>query len=152
MMKKIYLAGNISNNPETYEWRKKVAEVLGAKYVISNPAANKFNRKLLRETKMDVEQFKDEAIKRSQGILIAKDFSLVKDADLIIANMKILTPEKPLIGTLFELAWCWEFHKPVIAIVGDNWFCRHPFTVKTFSATCDTVEEACDIVTEFFVD
>jgi len=150
-MRKIYLAGSISTNPETYLWRERVTEILKGEYILLNPAANPFNKELLKKYP-DPEKFKKNAIRKSQGILITKDHQLVKESDIILVNMALLTPEKPFIGTLYELAWGWMYHIPVIAIVGDNWYCKHPFTEYTFTATVDTPEEACDLIRYFFVE
>jgi len=151
-MKKIYLAGNISANLDTYKWRDLATELLKDRYIIINPAANPFNKDLLKKYDDDPEKFKKMAVKKSQGILISKDYQLVMESDIILVNMAIITPEKPLIGTLFELAWSWEHNKPVIAVVGDNWWCKHPFPVDSFSAVADSVEEACDLIKYFFVE
>jgi len=150
--KRIYLAGNISADPKTYEWREKVTQLLSENYQIMNPAANQFNKDLLSKGVNDPEKFKKMAIKKSQHILIAKDHQLVQDADIILVNLAINTPDKPLLGTIYELAWAWMYRKPVIAIVGDNWYCKHPFVVSTLSGTADTVEEAVDLIKYFFVD
>ncbi len=152
MKKVIYLAGNISSDPETYKWREKATEMLSSDYLIFNPAANKFNKKLLKDAEGDVEEFVKKAIERSQGILITKDFNLVQHADLLLANMSIVTPDKPMVGTLFELAWAWYLRKPVVAIISDNLYCKHPFTKNSFSATTSSLEEACMLIKLFFVE
>lgn len=150
--KRIYLAGNISSDPATYKWREKAEELLEPDYTVLNPAANKFNKKLLKESKGDVAEFVQKAIDRSQEILIAKDHQLVDSADIILVNLTIITPEKPLIGTLYELAWSWLAKKPVIAIVADNIYCKHPFPASTFSATVATLDEAVELIKYFFVE
>lgn len=175
-MKTVYLCGNISPDPETYAWRDKASELL-EKYGFKalNPAANKFNRFLLKKFGGKVEEIDDwlnAAIEKSKGILIVKDYNLVYKADIILANLKLVTPEKPPLGTVFELAWAWQLRKPIIAIVGEivpvhftcpkcseesifdtiNLYCKHPFPASTFSATVDNVEDACRLIKEFFVE
>jgi len=150
MKKYIYLAGNISNDPETYKWREDATKLLESEYNILNPAANKFNKNLIKYNKKDLEEFKKDAINKSKNILIVKDFQLVNKADIILVNLQLLTPDKPLIGTIYELAWAWCLKKPVIAIIADNWWCKHPFPASTFSATAETLEEACTIIKYFF--
>jgi nucleoside 2-deoxyribosyltransferase len=148
--KSIYLAGNISSDIETYKWREKATQLLEAQYTILNPAANKFNKMLIKQHKTDLEEFKKDAIKKSQGILIVKDYQLVVRADIILVNLQIITPDKPMIGTMFELAWAWQLKKPVIAIVDEGWYSKHPFPFATFSARVETLEGACDIIKYFF--
>ncbi len=150
MKKKIYLAGNISSDPATYKWREKATELLESNYTILNPAANKFNRAILKESKGDVKAFVKKAIEQSQDILISKDHQLVESADIILVNLTLITPDKPLIGTLFELAWAWFIKKPVVAIVNTNIYCTHPFPKATFSATVESLEEACELIKYFF--
>ena len=147
---KVYLAGNISSNPETYEWREVATQLLTPYYEVLNPSSNPFNTALLKEFTGDIESFKVAAINRAQHILLVKDYNLVLSANIILANMALVTPGKPLIGTLFELAWAWQLRKPVIAIVGDNWYCKHPFPTSTFAATANSVEDACMLIHEFF--
>ena len=150
MKKKVYLAGNISSDPATYKWREEATVILEPKFIILNPAANKFNRLLIKEHKADVEEFKKDAIKKSQGILIVKDYQLVAKSDIILVNQQIITPDKPMIGTLFELAWAWQLKIPVIAIAADNWYCNHPFPRATFAARAETLKDACDLILYFF--
>jgi len=150
-LKKVYLCGNISTDPETYAWREKATLLLKG-YRMLNPARNKFNQQLLKDHNSDPNKFTHEALKRSQGILIIKDFNLVQQADIILANLTLITPEKPLIGSVYELAWAWLLKKPVIAIIADNLYCQHPFPVETFSATASNLEEACKIIRTFFAE
>ncbi len=150
-MKTIYLAGNISSNPETYEWREKATKLLTG-YKILNPAANKFNEALIKQHEGDSSGFTREAIKKSQHILIIKDFNLVQSVDIILVNLQLITPDKPPVGTIFELAWGWLLKKPIVAIVGDNLYCIHPFPTATFSATVDNLEDACKLIKEFFAE
>lgn len=148
--KSIYLAGNISSDIETYKWREKATQLLEAQYTILNPAANKFNKMLIKHHKTDIEEFKKDAVRKSQGILIVKDYQLVNRADIILVNLQIITEDKPMIGTMFELAWAWQLKKPVIAIVADNWYSKHPFPFASFAARVMTLEEACEIIKYFF--
>jgi len=148
--RKIYLAGNISSDPETYKWREEATKLLKDKYTILNPAANKFNKTLIKDHKGDAGGFLEEAIGKSQAILITKDFALVNSADIILVNLQIVTPEKPLIGTLFELSWAWLLRKPIIAIMGNNIYSKHPFVTCAISAKVNSVEEAAEVIKEFF--
>ncbi len=148
--KKIYLAGNISSDPATYKWRVRAIELLSEKFIVLNPTANYFNKKLLKDHKGDTESFIKEVVSRSQRILIVKDFNLVQSSDIILVNVALVTPDKPPIGTVYELAWSWLLKKPIIAIVGDNLYSKHPFTRATFSAEVDTLEDAVTLIEEFF--
>lgn len=52
--------------------------------------------------------------------IIMGDYMSVKKADLIIANLDNFGSQRPLTGTLFELAWCWQMKKPFIIIAPDK--------------------------------
>lgn len=154
MRKRIYLAGNISADPATYKWRDEATKLLEKDYTILNPAANKFNKEMLKAHRKegDQEKFVEDAVNRSQHVLIVKDYQLIASADIILVNVQIVTPEKPPLGTVFELAWAWQLKKPVIAIVGDNLYSKHPFPAAVFSATAETVSEACGLIQYFFTE
>ena len=148
--KRVYLAGNISSDARTYEWRLRATELLKDRYTILNPALNKFNQELLKKAEDNPDAFFKRAIKKSQRILIVKDHQLVASSDIVLLNLSIVTPEKPPIGTIFEIDWTWILRIPLIAVVADNVYCKHPFLTSAFSATAETVEEACEIIRDFF--
>lgn len=151
--KKIYLAGTINSNPKTYEWREEAKEALGRHYKILDPTNNRFNKKAIKEHKGDPKEFTQHCIDDSQGILIVKDFNLVKQSDILLVNLNYVIAEKPSIGTMFELAWAWLLKIPVIAIAGDDLYSKHPFVAGgAVSAWAKDLEEACKIIEDFFVD
>ena len=66
------------------------------------------------------------------GLLVPKDKMYVMKSTGALANMNHYDTEKPMIGTMFELAWYHENnHKAVIGIFkGDptkDKYCNHPF-------------------------
>ena len=160
MKKIIYLAGNISSDPRTYEWRELAVKLLSEKYEVLNPAANSFNKKLLKYNKPDeVDKFVRDAVRKSQRILIVKDFNLVNKSDIILVDLTLVTPGKPPLGTIFELAWSWMLRKPVIAILPKNTedlkgleklYATHPFITSSISGIAHSVEEAIELILEFF--
>jgi nucleoside 2-deoxyribosyltransferase len=56
----------------------------------------------------------------SPQAIIMGDYMSVKKADLVIANLDTFGSQRPLTGTLFELAWCWQMQKPFIIIAPDK--------------------------------
>ncbi len=152
----VYLAGNISNDPRTYEWREKFESAMEdePKVIVVNPCANKFNQ-AMRNATADGLAFAKEAKKRSQKILRAKDYQLVKMCSAIVVNLALSSPEKPLVGTIQELTWARDvFYVPVIAITEgvDNIYTSHPWIDECCSAKVGTVEEAADMIKIFFLD
>ena len=69
----VYLAGSISRDIRTYEWREEFEDLMEGdpNFVIVNPCKNKFNQSL-RDYKGDNSAFIKEAVSRSQGILKPK--------------------------------------------------------------------------------
>jgi len=152
----VYLAGTINEDPRTYEWREKFTELVAdePKVVIINPCANKFNQSMKNAGGTGLE-FTKEATKRSQKILRAKDYQLVKMCNAIIVHLGFANPEKPMIGTVQELTWARDiFYVPVIAITGgeENIYTTHPWIDECCSAKVETVEEAADMIKTFFLE
>lgn len=161
----IYLAGNISGDDRTYLWREEFTELMqdsikGGDVVIVDPCANPFNQGI-RKFSSSGGEFVNEARKRSQRILRAKDYQLVKMCNLVVVNLHLVDPTKPMIGTVQELAWANDiFYTPVIGIIGkpDEWdglshvYVNHPWIDECCSAKVETVEDAAETVKEFFLD
>ena len=152
----IYLAGNISEDNRTYEWREEFTELMEgiSNVVIVNPCANKFNQGMKNATEDGI-SFVKEAKKRSQKILRAKDYQLVKMSSVIVVNLELISMEKPLIGTIQELTWARDvFYIPVIAITGkeDNIYTSHMWVDECCSAKVETVEEAAEMIKTFFLE
>ena len=152
----IYLAGNISEDNRTYEWREDFTKLMLdiPNVVIVNPCANKFNQAMKDATDSGL-AFTKEAKKRSQKILRAKDYQLVKMCSVIVVNLELVGVEKPLIGTVQELTWARDiFYLPVIAITGgvNNIYTHHPWIDECCSAKVDTVEEAVEMIKTFFLE
>lgn len=63
-------------------------------------------------------------------------------------------PDKPLLGSFFELAW--YFDSPEKAVVGfadnmDDYLVQHPFVQQAVTVWCETVEEACYYIGKYFI-
>ena len=121
----VYLAGSISRDIRTYEWREEFEELMNndPNFVIVNPCRNRFNQSL-RDYKGDNTAFIKEAVARSQGILKPKDYHLIKMCNIMVINFDIYVPSKPPLGTIFETCWGRDdFKIPIIGIEGNarNW-------------------------------
>jgi len=77
----------------------------------------------------------------SPHAIIHRDFKCVIDCDLVVVNMNTFGEERPLTGTICELAWAWEHHKPIIMITDDPKYLRHPFLSYFASMNFKSVEE-----------
>ncbi len=155
----VYLAGNISQNIDTYLWRENIERLLKKerlyrKVVVVNPCANEFNQGMKSATKTGLEFIK-EAKKRSQHLLRAKDYQLIRMCNLMVVDLVTGSDEKPLIGTLHELCWAKDVFKiPVISITHNEVtpYTTHPWIDECCSAKVETVEEAADMIKTFFLD
>jgi len=152
----IYLAGAISDDMRTYEWRDEFTESFKdePRVVIVNPCANQAELALKNKTKGGLNYVKA-ITKVSQKILRAKDYQLVKISNIIVVHLGFTTHDKPLVGTIQELAWAHDiFYTPIIAITSgiDNIYTNHPWVDECCSAKVETVAEAVNIVNTFFMD
>lgn len=152
----VYLAGAISDDIRTYQWREEFTRLMDGeeRVIIVNPCANSFNQGM-KNVGEDGLAFAKEATKRSQKLLRAKDYQLVKMCNAIVVNIALSSPEKPLVGTIQELCWARDvFYVPVIAITEgvDNIYTNHPWIDECCSAKVNTIEEAANMVKTFFLD
>jgi len=152
-MQTIYLVGQISPKEEiTYLWRKQVRDYFEHdedKYII-DPCANSFNKKGLESKEYAVQR---EKITTGIELLPSKDLTYVKRSNIALVNMYQYDRDKPLLGSYFELAWYFMHpEKSVIAFSHDldSYECKHPFVQQAVTVWCNSVEEACDLVAEYF--
>ena len=59
--------------------------------------------------------------------IVHRDYMSVSQADIIVANMDTFGEQRPLTGTICELAWAWDKHKPIIMITNEAKYKDHPF-------------------------
>jgi nucleoside 2-deoxyribosyltransferase len=157
----VYLAGNISDDPETYKWRYRFEQEIlkrSLRVAVLNPCANKFNKGIEPDGKgSDSVNFFDRAIaQRGKGVLALKDYQMIKICTIIVANLKLIDPEKPMIGTVVELTWAYDLKIPVIGIVDESFawgqlYSRHPFLDRFISERVSDEIEAVDIIQDFFI-
>jgi nucleoside 2-deoxyribosyltransferase len=60
--------------------------------------------------------------------IVHRDYECVSKCDLIVVNMNTFGKNRPLTGTICELAWGWQLHKPIIMITDEDKYRIHPFT------------------------
>ena len=120
---KTYLAGFMSGDKleETTRWRFDIRSHYAVKdwpIVWLDP----YNGK-------DLGSITGDGLKSSTppNAIVHRDYACVKDADLIIANMDTFGADRPLTGTMCELAWAWQMGKPIVLITTDKNYVSHPF-------------------------
>lgn len=161
MKLKIYLAGNISENPQTYLWRVEFAKLVrlaasnwdepSAVHVL-DPCRNNFNQHLNGLTD-DGKIFMEQARKQSQHILRPKDYQLIKQSDIVVVNFQYSSEYKPMVATIMELTWAADiFYLPTIGIFPStpNIYSQHPWIDEAISYRTESVEAAVAVVNDFF--
>ncbi|MFB3779680.1 MAG: nucleoside 2-deoxyribosyltransferase [Bryobacteraceae bacterium] len=141
--KTVYLAGLIDTaRPESLEWRKRAAEALAPYFNVLTPMRGKDD---LTYTTRDNGITSDSM---SSKDIILRDHNDVIDADIILVNLDTFGSSRPLVGTLFELAWSWQGRKRVVAILTeDNYLMRnHPFVVESVAAYFRSEAEAFEYI------
>ena len=158
----VYLMGQISiKAPQTYYWRKIFREEFKRddRFNIIDPCNNYFNQSLLKEAQES--KYKHCTIKEAckiqgHGIIVPKDRLYVHISDIGIANLNIYDLNKPLIGTMFELAWYLDYpYKTVIGIYdGDkeDIHIKHPFIQKAVTTWVTKGQEAVELIRDYFGD
>lgn len=159
MRDKIYLIGQISvNKPETYNWRKKIKERFmdDRQFYFIDPCNNEFNKAVQKEYGNGSDPDRTRVYTTGGiSLLVPKDKMYVMKSTGAIANMNHYDPEKPMVGTMFELAWYHDNnHKAVIGIFnGDHEkdkYCNHPFVKAVINCWTKNEQEAADILERYF--
>lgn len=150
----IYLAGSISADDETYKWREEFRELTKDLPVVClDPTLNQFNQKLRRF--QSSANLAKAAKERSQRILRPKDYQLIKIASVVVVNLALSDPDKPMIGTIQELVWAHDiFYVPVIGLTMgvDNPYTRNIWIDECCSAKVETVKDAVEMLQTLFLE
>ena len=152
----VYLVGQITIDPITYEWRRNVEDYFetNEQIKIINPCNSLFNQKAL-ENEDDENGFSKKSFKeRGAALLAHRDRRYVKESNVAFVNMNMFSPEKPIIGSFFELAWYFDApEKMVIGIFdGDytkDFQCQHPFVKSTVQVWVKDTSKSCKLLERF---
>jgi nucleoside 2-deoxyribosyltransferase len=132
--------------PESIQWRKRVTGVLAEHFSIRTPMAGKPHL----EIDSDDGGLNDRRLTGKD--IIHRDRRDVREADLVLVHLGTWDSQRPLIGTICELAWCWDQRTPVVAICAkDDYVMRnHPFISEIISHYVETEEEAIDLLNTYY--
>jgi hypothetical protein len=155
----LYLVGQITANPLTYEWRGRVEEYFkGNEYIRTiNPCSCTFNQTALESDDQIENGFSKKAFKEKGIVLLPhRDKEYVRQSNIAFANLNMYSPEKPILGSFFELAW--YFNAPEKMVIGifngdptKDFQCNHPFVRETVCAWVKDEIKACQLL-ERFID
>jgi nucleoside 2-deoxyribosyltransferase len=151
-MLRVYLAGYIQGEviDQCLAWRKRIRE-----YYQHWKAKEKFPivwlDPLSGEEACEISPDGLHSSLPTQAI-VHKDYVCVEKADLIVANMDRFGKSRQLTGTICELAWAWQLHKPIIMITNEEQYRDHPFLKYFSSWTVSSVDELLEkkIINEFY--
>jgi len=135
----VYLAGFISGDQiaECTEWRKKIRSYYLTKGWDNLTFLDPLNGNERNDISADG--------LTSQSIpgkcLVHRDHQSVKNSDLLIVNVDTFGADRPLTGTIYELAWAWQYKIPVIILGTNPNYVNHPFIIDTASTFVETVDE-----------
>lgn len=147
---RVYLAGTITTEDHYFqEWRVKAADWLRKNNIVPlSPMAKK-----------EINASKDGGITSNipNSAIFMRDHAMVKSAHVLLCNLKLVgyngeQVKKPLIGTFFEMAWAWQYQKPVVAVVEEEnyLFNNHPFLTETITQKFPTLEEALECIAHYW--
>lgn len=146
--KTIYLAGLISTvAKESLTWRLEAEGLLQDVFNVVSPLRGK----------TDLENHTNDngmnSVYTTHGDITLRDFNDIKESDILLANLELWNSDRPLLGTIAEMAWCWEWKKPVIAICSPtNTYMRtHPFVVSFVTHFLPNLEEAIDFLKYYYI-
>lgn len=150
---KIYLVGYIQGTviDKCVEWRKRIRE----HYDNWKGTGQKYPIEWLDP--LNGEDFCEISPDGLKGVMpphtiVHKDYKCVECCDLIVANMDTFGQDRPLTGSICELAWGWDKHKPIIMITNEDKYKFHPFLEYFASWIVPSVDELLDkkIINQFY--
>jgi nucleoside 2-deoxyribosyltransferase len=140
----------ITEDIQTREWRKEATKLLKDKFEVDDPTRFKFDREVIKEADGNAEKMQKLVAEHQAEILLPKSFQSVQKADIILANLALDANDRPMVGSLMEIAWAYAMHKTIIAIKGTSYYSQHPMIKGAIHAWANDVEEGCNIIREFF--
>jgi len=139
---KAYLAGYIQGSviEQCIAWRKKIRDHYNNWRGTGKPYPISWLDPINGEEYMELSA---DGLKGSapSHFIVHKDYRCVELCDLIIVNMDTFGQDRPLTGTICELAWGWQLHKPIIMITTEPKYKFHPFLKYFASWIVDSVDE-----------
>jgi nucleoside 2-deoxyribosyltransferase len=149
-MNTVYLVGVISEDPKSHEWRREAKRLLRDKFVVNDPTSSRFDRETLKEAEGDADKMHKLVSEHQAEILLPKSLQSVQNCDIVLINLDLQAKDRPMVGSIMELAWAFMLHKTVIAIKGGSYYSYHPMVQGCVHAWAKSVAEAAEIIREFF--
>lgn len=149
----VYLAGPITS--QSYKGANEWREELKERIEDSNPGVkclSPMRGKYYLESCQSIAATGVEKLGILSGgkAVTARDYSDVTHSDIIIVNL--LGAKKVSIGTMFEVAWAWQNHIPVVLVIEpeEKNVHTHSMLLEMCGYRTDNLEDAITIVSAFF--
>lgn len=138
-----YLAGPITGCQygECVDWREWFRKNLPACVEGLSPMRGKTYLKNLGAIKH--QEYEDWVLCRDDAIM-ARDYFDCQRADVVVVNL--LGAQRVSIGTVMEIAWCYQKHTPMVFIAEKGNVHDHPMIRACGGFQVETVEEALHVV------
>jgi len=139
MNPRIYLAGTISEDERTFQWRKDATALLEMYSIEAiDPMRN-----------VDLGSLANEGLCANipQETYFARDLSDISRCCAMIVNLLYADSiNRPSIGTYFEIGYAYAYGIPVVVISDDPSTISHPFIRLPAMGIVETLEEAIDLI------
>lgn len=146
-MPKVYLAGPISG--QSYDgataWRTLVADELLDEIECYDPMRGKGYLSGEKGIKDHYDEFN---LSRTKGV-VARDYFDVQRCDALLVNL--LGATKVSIGTVMEIAWAYDKHKPVVLVMEKGNVHEHGMILECCGYVVGSLEEAIGLIRDILL-
>ncbi len=159
MKDKVYLVGQISaNDTRTYHWRKDLINYFtdDKQFYFIDPCRNEYSENVVNKYSDGSDPDRTKVYKtKGVELIVPKDKTYVMRSTMAVANLNHYDKHKPLIGTMFELAWYHNTnHKAVIGLYdgdpNEDIYCNHPFVKSVITYWAKDIKEVVYILNRYF--
>lgn len=150
-MKKCYLSGLINTAVlQTLEWRLKARRDLKEKFEVIDPLRGKEKIYYGHDAVADQTNGMRSGVMSNRQLLL-RDYRDVHSVDVLLVNLDDYAGGRPLVGTLFELAWAWESRIPIVGFAPEDcWIREHCFIQEVVGEMFSSLDEAIRYLVEVF--
>jgi nucleoside 2-deoxyribosyltransferase len=142
----VYLAGLISTAvPESLQWRIDAETTLeNAGFEVLSPMRGKDPARLAKDGLVDP--------CLTSSDIVQRDYQDIARSTVVLAHLETFEGTRPLLGTIAELAWCWQLRIPVVGMVAreNDYILNHPFTKEFVSHFFHDEDDAVDFIIDYY--
>lgn len=138
----VYLAGPITGltYDEANDWRNKAREYLAQFNIVAfSPLRGKAYLKNLGELTATAEEEGKAGVLSTPKAIMARDYRDATSCDVLFVNL--LGATRVSIGTVMEIAWVYQLHKPIVLVMEPGNVHEHAMITETLGFRVSTIEE-----------